>query len=420
MGIKKVYSDEPRAGWKFDAKRGKYFTYKIDVYFGARRIREKGFQTKSEAESVIAKLKLLEKEKKFDLPHDNKGATLKYLFEKRLASLTSPKQKELEKRVLQYFSALIPGDLKITEITTSHLQEFVKVRRTEKTIRGTLVKMQTVDRELTVIAAVLHSAAEFFHELENWVCPKIPRPKTPKRGRERVVTDAEKNLILNKLLADRSKDESFFAWKARLRVGQIFQVAFQTGMRHGEIMQLRWSEYNEKAKSLRVVRSKTDSISYLSPLPESVMNIFSSRRAESENDFIFTKSGKTPPNFYRILKDACKAVGVQYGRYTTGGIILHDARHTFTTKLQQAGIDLATIQSFTGHSDKELVMRYSHARPESRKRAMQAIEAIETNSPSCLENELKEIYNSVQSGKLQYSEFVIKIEVIGTNWTRSI
>ena len=420
MGIKKVYSDEPRAGWKFDAKRGKYFTYKIDVYFGARRIREKGFQTKSEAESVIAKLKLLEKEKKFDLPHDNKGATLKDLFEKRLASLTSSKQKELEKRVLRYFSALIPGDLKITEITASHLQEFVKVRRTEKTIRGTPVKMQTVDRELTVIAAVLHSAAGFFPELENWVCPKIPRPKTPKRGRERVVTDAEKNLILNKLLADRSKDESFFAWKARLRVGQIFQVAFQTGMRHGEIMQLRWSDYNEKARSLRVVRSKTDSISLLSPLPESVINIFAQRRAESDGDFIFTRSGATPPNFYRILKETCQSVGVEYGRYTTGGIILHDARHTFTTKLQQAGIDLATIQSFTGHSDKELVMRYSHARPESRERAMQAIEDLEADAPSSIENELKKIYNSIKTGKLKFPDFVKKIEAIGTNWTSKI
>lgn len=191
-------------------------------------------------------------------------------------------------------------------------------------------------------------------------------------------------------------------------------------MRHGEIMQLRWSDYDEKAKSLRVVRSKTDSISYLSPLPESVIQIFAARRDESENDFIFTKSGKTPPNFYRILKDACKSVGVQYGRYTTGGIILHDARHTFTTKLQQVGIDLATIQSFTGHSDKEIVMRYSHARPESRKRAMQAIEAIETNSPPGVENELKEIYNSVQSGELAFPEFVTKLEVLGTNWTRSI
>ena len=420
MAISKVFSNEANPGWKFDQKKGKYFTYRIDVYFGNRRIREKGFQTRKEAENVIARLKQLEKENKFDLPQTKRGSTVADLFEKRLASLTSRKQKELEKRVLNYFSNLIPEGLKITEITSSHLQEFVRVRHAEKTKRGTQIKMQTVDRELTIVAAVLHSAGEFFPELENWVCPRIPRPKMTKRGRERVVTDAEKNKILRLLLASRRESESYFAWKARHRVGQIFQVAFQTGMRHGEIMQLRWSDYDEKAKSLRVVRSKTDSISYLSPLPESVMNIFASRRAESENDFIFTKSGKTPPNFYRILKDACKAVGVQYGRYTTGGIILHDARHTFTTKLQQAGIDLATIQSFTGHSDKELVMRYSHARPESRKRAMQAIEAIETNSPSCLENELKEIYNSVQSGKLQFSEFVIKIEVIGTNWTRSI
>ncbi len=102
------------------------------MYFGNRRIREKGFQTRKEAENVIARLKQLEKENKFDLPHAKKGSTVKDLFEKRLAGLTSRKQKELEKRVLNYFSNLIPEGLKITEITSSHLQEFVRVRHAEK------------------------------------------------------------------------------------------------------------------------------------------------------------------------------------------------------------------------------------------------------------------------------------------------
>lgn len=412
MAITKVFSERPRTGWKFDARQGKYFSFKIDVYFGGRRIREKGFQTRREAEAVIAKLKLLEKEEKFDLPNSKTSPPLALLFEKRIADAAERSKKELTTRVLNYFLAMLPEGIRVSEVTVSHLQEFVARRRVEKTKRGTIVKIQTVDRELTVIAAALHSAAAYFPELEDWVPPRIPHPKISRARRERVITDAEKEKILHWLLSDRRDGEKFHAVAARHRVGQIFLTAMMTGMRHSEIMRLRWSDYDEKAKSLRVHRSKTDSISHISPLPESVREIFRARRnVDERGEFIFTRSGATPPNFYRILKDACAARGISYGRFTPGGIILHDARHTFTTRLQQAGVDLATIQSFTGHSDKELVLRYSHARPESRRRAMRA---IETEPEKFDSEELKKVFEAVKNGEMNFKEFARFIERLGT------
>jgi integrase len=412
MAITKVYSDTPKTAWKYDAKKGKYFSYKVDVYFGGRRIREKGFATKTDAENVIARLKLLAKEKKYDLPNQSKSPELHELFQKRIDSITERKQKELTKRVLNYFLQLetIPTNLKVIELTSAHLKEFVNNRAKDLTNRGEAVTPQTVNREMTVIAATLHKAGEYFAELENWVCPKIPRPKIPTRGRERIISAAESRKILQKLLVSRDSGEDYFSYHARLRVGQMFEVALLTGMRHGEIAALRWTDYDEKTKTLKVVRTKTDSVSYLSPLPETLMKIFAQRREISRDEFIFTKNGKTNLKFYRILKKACEAVGVKYGRFEKDGIILHDARHTFTTKLQQAGIDLATIQSFTGHSDKELVLRYSHARPESRKRAMQAIENTNDN----LQKELENIYFEIVNCRLTCNEFIEKIYQLGT------
>jgi integrase len=412
MAITKVYSETAKNGWKFDARKGKYYSYKIDVYFGNRRIREKGFLTKTDAENAIAKLKLLEKEQKFDLPNAKQSPTIHELFSKRIDSISERKQKELTKRVLNYFLKLekVPNGLKVTEITTAHLKEFINERGKDKTLRGEIVTPQTINREMTVIAATFHKAAEFFSDLENWVCPKIPRPKIATRGRERIITEAEKLKILNQLTKPRENGEDYFGFHARFRVGQIFETALLTGMRHGEIAKLRWSDYDEKTKTLKVVRTKTDTVSYISPLPETVISIFADRRKISDSEFIFTKTGTTTLKFYRILKTACEKVGVKYGRYEADGIILHDARHTFTTKLQQAGIDLATIQSFTGHSDKELVMRYSHARPESRKRAMQAIE----NTNGNLQKELKKIYLGVRNKELDFYQFIEKIEQLGT------
>ncbi len=66
------------------------------------------------------------------------------------------------------------------------------------------------------------------------------------------------------------------------------------------------------------------------------------------------------------MREACERADVKYGREVTGGFVGHDARHTFVTRGTQAGKDLATVGSITGHADKTLAMRYSHASRESR------------------------------------------------------
>ena len=40
----------------------------------------------------------------------------------------------------------------------------------------------------------------------------------------------------------------------------------------------------------------------------------------------------------------------------------------------QAGVDLATIGSITGHGDRTMILRYRHATTENQKRAMQVLE----------------------------------------------
>ena len=50
--------------------------------------------------------------------------------------------------------------------------------------------------------------------------------------------------------------------------------------------------------------------------------------------------------------------------------MIYDFRHTFATRMAQAGIDLATLAAILGHSSIRIVQRYVHPTAEHKRAAM--------------------------------------------------
>jgi site-specific recombinase XerD len=58
------------------------------------------------------------------------------------------------------------------------------------------------------------------------------------------------------------------------------------------------------------------------------------------------------------FKKAVRESGIAHFRF-------HDIRHTFATRLVQAGIDLYKVSKLLGHRDVSTTQRYAHHYPES-------------------------------------------------------
>jgi len=66
--------------------------------------------------------------------------------------------------------------------------------------------------------------------------------------------------------------------------------------------------------------------------------------------------------------EVCREAGVSF--------VLYDLRHTFATRLADAGVPITTIAALLGHSGLRMVMRYVHPSAESKKDAMQKYERM--------------------------------------------
>lgn len=338
--------------------------------------RRAGFETRADAERAANLLKHQARYAEAGLTPMSARPTVAELVEKRLPTIPRQPERVRAMRVLGTWLSLLPDGFQIQSVETEHIRLYVERRQAEGK------SGPTINRELNTIAATLHAAGEYFGQLRQWKAPKIPRLKGSKSRRERVVTDDEHQRLLSYLRrppdeADSARPQNRRnAHQARVRVAQIFQFAMLTGARHSEIMRLRWRNLDQPNNRVLIYQSKTDSYKQI-PITAPLAELFKEREADPVSpEFVFSESGRIYPKFYRILREACEACGIPYGKDNPDGIVLHTARHTVTTRLVGAGLDLDTVGQITGHRSKELIAHYSHHSPASLARAAAALEAI--------------------------------------------
>jgi len=106
--------------------------------------------------------------------------------------------------------------------------------------------------------------------------------------------------------------------------------------------------------------------------PEVVKTLFALKSRSNGQDYVFVNE-RTKTR----IKEVKKAFGTAMKIAGIKGLVWHDLRATFGTRLGEAGYDAFTIAALMGHSQIQTTARYVRA-TERNKRA--AVEAVMLNS----------------------------------------
>jgi integrase len=172
-----------------------------------------------------------------------------------------------------------------------------------------------------------------------------------------------------RVLSEQEFQRLFNSATAHLR--PILLIAVSTGMRRGEVLNLRWEDIDFKTGVIFV----RDSKSYESraiPMSENLKEALMELRKDSDNEYLFCNLDGTPiESVNRSFHTARKRSGIAYCTF-------HCLRHTFATRAVMAGVDIVTVQELLGHKTIAMTKRYSHPTPEHKKKAVELV-SIDTS-----------------------------------------
>jgi integrase len=169
--------------------------------------------------------------------------------------------------------------------------------------------------------------------------------RVPKRA-ERVLTKDEEVRLL--AACDQVRTPN-------LRPG--VSIALNTGMRKGEIYGLRWESVDFPNRAIAILNGKTAESDRRIPMNDAVFESLSSLRQRQKNEFVFPSVRGIPERFRDPKKGFTKAICLAQIPH----LRFHDLRHTFATRLVQAGVDIITVQHLLGHAKITTTARNAHS-----------------------------------------------------------
>lgn len=248
-------------------------------------------------------------------------------------------------------------------------------------------KPATANRKMGSISGVFSRAVEWAY-LPASPLEKVKQLKVDTIGRIRYLSKAEAKALRDALDAReeriRAERDSANEWRSKrgrdalpdLRalafadhLKPMVLLSLNTGMRRGEVFNLRWHDVNLQAKTLTVAGegAKTSETRHIPLNAEALATLQGWYDQASGTGYIFPGEDDKPMTdvktaWLELLKNA-GVVGFRW----------HDMRHDFASRLVMAGVPLNTVRDLLGHADIKMTLRYAHLAPDSKAAAVELL-----------------------------------------------
>ena len=143
-------------------------------------------------------------------------------------------------------------------------------------------------------------------------------------------------------------------------------ILIYTGLRIGELMNLKTEDVDLERNVISVVESKTSAGVRKVPISEKIIHLFKDNIDYSKEYFFFNKRGVqyNYVNFFQQFQTMLELLNLE--RHT-----IHDTRHTFATLLNNANANSTSIIKLIGHSDFSMTENvYTHKDIEELRKAV--------------------------------------------------
>jgi integrase len=327
-------------------KRGKMWW--TGFYVDGRRFQHStGTNNRRQAELIEQKLKKEANLASFNIVVQDPRLTFDELAEQFVAKNTLGR---FHVGRLSYLSAFF-GTMLVGAITKNTTLEYRQLRQTND---GPL-KDATLNRDIAVLRRV------FYWALEQGLIATNPLAR---------VTMVRERRVKKPVLSIEHEDAILKVAKPHLKF--LIVAASDTGMRRGELFQQRWEDVDLDRGVLFVTRSKTaEGDGREIPLTTRLLSMLkeAAARADRTTDFVFTFQGHPITDLKRSWGTAQRDAELSL-RYR-----FHDLRHTFATRLMEAGVVQDIRMSLMGHEPRTVHWGYTHVELPAKREAIKKLEA---------------------------------------------
>src|SRR5690625_2546620 len=317
---------------------GKYRAFVHFVINGRSKRKTKTFPTRREAAAWAHEQ---ESKKEKETRRQITDYTLLDAIRKYSAAVSpTQKGKRWEQiRLLAFEKEKLPLNKPLYKIQSSDIAAF-------RDNRLKTVSNSTVNRELTLLSSVFRVAKIEWNWTDHNPCRLIRKPPNP-RHRERVIEWWELKRLLRELGYDPRKKRPETTIEA---VGIATLLALRTGMRAGEITNLRWSEVY--ARHCHLPDTKTNTPRDV-PLTRKTLRLLNKMRGWND-DMVFGFKMQTLSTLFRRYR---QRAGLE-------GFTFHDTRHTAATMLARK-VDVLDLCKIFGWKNTKMALVYYNPAVES-------------------------------------------------------